>query len=162
MPRFRLVACFLLLLATGCAPAPPSDAELIGLFNRERTTFEQARDSALSKAGDRYIRIAEDEAVHGSLPPFTPDLRRLFEEHGVSLVQVGGKRPPLVSFAMHRSGLVTGGTSKSIEWRAELPANVPVLASLDDPSDRRGFVTDTWFSAYRPIGGGWYLYLSKD
>jgi hypothetical protein len=162
MPRFSQVACLLLLLATGCSPSPPSDAELIALFKRERTTFEQARNHALSAAGGRYIRIAEDEAIHGSLPPFTPEIRRLFEDHGVSVMQTGGNPSPLVSFTLHSSGLVTGGTLKSLVWHARPPANSPVLASLDDPSDRRGFVTATWFSAYRPIGGGWYLYLSKD
>lgn len=61
---------------------------------------------------------------------------------------------------MHRSGFVFAGAVKALTWSNRKP-EPPLLDTLDDPTDRRGYVTDTWFLASRPLDEGWYLSLSK-
>jgi hypothetical protein len=151
------------LLMASCHNVP-SDAKLIATFEDNRAAFEHVRDIVLRADGLERI-----EKVTVQTLPLLPtsqrdDIARLMDKSGVNLITVlnSPKGEQAVNFNVHSSGLSIGGTSKGIEWSNRRDKIRPLLDSLDDPSDRRGYVTETWFDARRPLKDGWYLYLSKD
>lgn len=155
------LAAAALLFATACGPNLPSDAELIASFNAHRPAFERARQILLQAEG--IERVDEDGAELLPLPSSQrQEIADLMEQADVALIRVfkspGGDA--VVDFTIHRSGFVFAGALKGIVWSTTSPPP-PLLASLDDPTDRRGFVTVTWFNARRRLPGGWYLELSK-
>jgi len=149
-------------LTAACGPNLPSDEALMATFDANRPAFERVRDILLQTEGIDRVEEGETERLPLS------DARRqevasLMDKADVALIRVtrmpGGDR--WVEFAIHRSGFLFAGAVKGITW-STLPPHRPLLATLDDPTDRRGFVTDTWFNARRPLRDGWYLEVSKN
>ncbi|GAA4023411.1 hypothetical protein GCM10022280_25180 [Sphingomonas swuensis] len=161
----RLSAFLLLLGVAGCSPSLPSDSEVIGTLRANRADFEQARDIVLGLER-QYVRLdLEDPSTLGALDAGERALmERLRERTGATVIQGGGRKGDerYVDFALFRWGFAFGGAMKSVSWRDGTMEGRRVLPSLDDTSDRRGFVTDTWFNAMRPIGGGWWMEVSDD
>lgn len=152
-------------LVSACGVARhPSDDELIERFRERRADFELARNYAL-QAAEQHPRL---EPATIDQPPSLPEAhrvvyRRLFKELGVEAIlphqsNLGGQS---VSFIVSTTGIAGSGSLKEIKWSSRAPARPP-LASLDPPYPRAGYVTDTWFDAYRAIGKDWYLHVSAD
>lgn len=159
----RLIAITIPVLFTAaCGPSLPSDAEMITAFSDNKSAFEQVRDVVLRAEGIERVEEGETERL-----PLTPLQRQqvasLMDTAGVTLIRVSksSNGNQWIEFAMHRSGFAFGGALKTISWANSKP-EPPLLENLDDPTDRRGFVTKTWFRANRPLQDGWYLSLSKD
>ncbi|QAY75616.1 hypothetical protein [Sphingosinicella sp. BN140058] len=160
-----IVITSMLLAACGTA-RHPGDDELISRFRDHRAAFEQARDFALQDAEQRE-RI-EPDTLDGY--PSLPESHRaayriLFEQLGIETIipyrSKSAKRWVSVSFVVSTAGIGISGSLKEIKWLGQAPPNPPIR-SLDTPYDKAGYVTDTWFDAYRAIDEGWYLHVSAD
>lgn len=149
------------LLTVACRSNLPRDTVMIAAFNSNKHAFEQVRDVIL-KAED-IERVEERDAETLPLPTSQRNQIAFFMARtGVTLIRVEKSESgdQFVDFIFHRSGFAFGGALKTVAWSNTNPAP-PILDSLDDPTDRRGFVTGTWFRASRPLKDGWYLSLSK-
>jgi hypothetical protein len=163
-PLLALMLVAASLATAACGPRLPSDAELITTFNHNRRGFESVRQIVLQTDGLDRIEEHDDPALLQLPTAQRAEVASFMQKTGVTLIDSakGMKDSQSVGFTIHRSGLATGGSSKGVEWRSKRIRHIPVLDTLDDPSDRRGFVTDNWFNATRPLDDGWSLYLSQN
>jgi hypothetical protein len=162
--RLALMLVAASLATAACGPRLPSDAELITTFNQNRRGFESVRQIVLQTDGFDRIEEHDDPRLLQLTTAQQAKVAGFMEKAGVTLIDSarGMKDSQSVVFTIDRSGLATGGSMKGIEWRSEGLRHVKVLDTLDDASDRRGLVTDMWFNAVSPLGGGWSLYLSRN
>ena len=152
-----------LLLLSACGATHPTDAELIAKFRENEVRFETLRTFAIADLGRGVSRI---EA--GDIPKFLSGPHKAVYENGFSelgIEQIVSFRDTSsaetsVEFTVSLAGIATSGSSKTIEWTTG--ARNPIVGSLDPPYEKKGYVTKTWFNAYRPIGKGWYLHLSSN
>ena len=166
------VAFFVLLLLNACTVQHASDEEMIARFRANRAEFLELRNMAQEDASLGITRIERTDLdynwerdppeYHSSDLSLIPQARRdaygeILDELGIDLVVTysGG-----VEFVATRKGLAVSGSSKSFVWTPTPPS--PIVSRLDQPLVRGGFVTDTWFDAYRVIEEHWYLNYSAN
>jgi len=159
----RGIIYFGVFFLAACSAARPNDAELITKFRENKARFESLRAFAVADLGNGVSRI---EA--GNIPKFLSGQHQTayasgFNDLGIENIvsyndRTNGKT--FVRFAFGVVGIAPSGSMKTIEWTNAKPH--PIVGSLDPPYAKKGYVTDTWFNAYRPIGEGWYLHLSAD
>ena len=152
-----------LLLLSACGATHPTDAELIAKFRENELRFETLRAFAVADLGRGVSRI---EA--GDIPKFLSGSHKAAYEDGfndLGIEQIVSFRDrdsgeTSVEFTISLVGIATSGSAKTIEWTTG--GRDPIVGSLDPPYEKKGYVTKTWFNAYRPIGKGWYLHLTSD
>lgn len=170
----RIAFLLLFLLPGGlfsCKP-PPTDAEMIAFFHNNRAAFEEIRAYSLElhKQGvtrlERTYLDPEWEKENADYSPtdamkLTLDQRQrlagMMDALDVEVLQV---IPTFVSLMVYRRGLAVSGSAKSYVW--SLDPQDPLVNTLDEPLVKEGYVTDTWFRAFRRIEGDWYLLYSAD
>lgn len=152
-------------LVSACGAARhPTDNELIERFRERRADFELALKYALQDAE------LQPRMEPGTIdqPPSLPEThraayRRVFEDLGVEAIlpyrSNSGERS--VSFVISTAGIAVSGSLKEIVWLSHPPPRPPLI-SLDPPYPKAGYVTDTWFDAYRVIDKDWYLHVSAN
>jgi len=159
----RTIMYFALLLLSGCGAAHPNDAKLITKFHENKARFENLRAFAIADLANGVSRIEARD-----IPKFLSGQHRTayasgFKNLGIENIVSFRDRTngdTSVRFALSVVGIATSGSMKTIEWTNGKPH--PIVGSLDPPYEKKGYVTNTWFNAYRPIGEGWYLHLSSD
>lgn len=152
-----------LLLLSACGAAHPKDAELITKFRENEVRFETLRAFAMADLARGASRI---EA--GDIPKFLSGSHKSEYENGfnnLGIEQIVSFRDrnsgeTSVEFTVSLASIATSGSMKTIEWTTG--DRHPIVSSLDPPYEKKGYVTNTWFNAYRPLGKGWYLHLSSD
>ena len=168
----RVAFLLLFLLPAGlfsCKP-PPTDAEMIAFFHKNRAAFEEIRAYSLELRKQGVARVDrrfldpewEKENPDWKLDDeknLTLDQRQrlggMMDALGVEILQV---IPTLVSLMVYRRGLAVSGSLKEYVW--SLDPQDPLVDTLDAPLVKEGYVTESWFSAYRKIEGNWYLHYS--
>lgn len=142
----------------------PSDNELIKRFHERRADFELARKYALQDAEQQRRLEPSTLDQPASLPEaHRAAYQRVFEDLGVEAIipYRSNSGEQSVSFVISTIGIVGSGSLKEIVWASHAPPRPP-LVSLDPPYSKAGYVTDTWFDAYRAIDKDWYLHVSAD
>lgn len=135
----------------------PSDEVLMERFARQRAAFDELR--ALAIVDRAACTISPAAAALGKPPdrPPSPEaaarIRRriaLLNELGVRRVEISGNRGEVAFAAWPAEDL---RVSKGFAFRSEAPRRL--VADLD------AYVSDdSWEDpVYRPLGGGWYLYV---
>lgn len=152
-----------LLLLSACGATHPTDAELMTTFRDNEARFETLRAFAMADMARGASRIKV-----GNIPKFLSGSHKAAYENGfndLGIQQIvsfhdrnSGEKS--VEFTVSLAGIATSGSAKTIEWTTG--GRNPIVGSLDPPYEKKGYVTNTWFNAYRPIGKGWYLHLSSD
>jgi hypothetical protein len=142
----------------------PTDAVLIGRFERSRPAFEELRqlfevDAALWRLtpDTEYGFPAQPGAFPVPLALIGPErrgrYRRLLAE--LELIQIDGDAArDQITLPASSRGLMIGGSSKGYTYLRRPPGQV--IADLSGYAPQRGERAGTGF---RPLGGGWYLFV---
>ena len=160
----RLALALSLLVSTGgCSANHLTDNQMIADFEEHKVEFNALVGYATSDCDNGVVRIDK-----GSVSPRIPELHRAAYEHaftnlGISSVKpyrnpVSGSRS--ISFTRTAVGIAGSGSLKEWVWASDQPK--VIVKQLDAPLPREGYVTKTWFNAYRHIEGNWFLHHSAD
>jgi len=151
-----------LILLSACSAAHPTDAELIAKLRENGVRFETLKTFAISDLARGASRIEKRDIPEFLRGKHKSAYEKGFNDLGVQQIVSFRDRATgeiSVEFTMSAAGIATSGSAKTIEWTSGRPH--PIVDSLDPPYEKKGYVTKTWFDAYRPIGKGWYLHFSS-
>jgi len=138
----------------------PTDASLIHQFKTNQVVFEEVKQMLRADeqiggvAGDYVFRtnslVANSCAEVGISVERQKRYSDLLAQAGLQSVRRDGNE---IRFPVARWGAFSHGWRIAIVWTDIEPK--PTVANLDDFKK----TTNKWEQAYRPLGGGWYLWI---
>lgn len=150
-----LISAMIISLVCGCSSEPPTDAQMLAVFQNNKTDFELLRDH-LCKNDDRRMVMMDPE---WSKPPTSEadkkTLYSIFKRIGAKGVYYDGNCSLRV--AVWSVGLGGDGDYKYYSYRPQESIHIKtqIVSSLDEVD--RASLEHAYY--LRPISEGWYLAL---